>query len=130
MLAERRSSALRGQAGVQVHVGDAQPGDLRDPQPSLDGQRQQGAVAAAGPAGQVRGGQQRVGLLGGEERHDGPLGARVSQGSFSVSVMAGDALGTAAMDARRSGRGGLRRSAVPPSASALRAETSAVKATI
>jgi hypothetical protein len=42
-------------AGVQVHVGDAQPGDLRDPQPGLDRQRQQGVVSPAGPAGRVRG---------------------------------------------------------------------------
>src|ERR1700693_4199773 len=47
---------------------------------------------------------------------------RVSQGSFSASTMIGDAIGTITMDARRSGRRGLRRSAVAPAASAPMAE--------
>ena len=43
-------------ASAQVHVGAGERGELGDPQPGLDGHRQQGVVAAADPAGQVRGG--------------------------------------------------------------------------
>src|SRR5258708_37376173 len=43
-------------AGAQVHVGAGERGELRDSQPGLDGHCEQGGVAAAAPAGAVRGG--------------------------------------------------------------------------
>ena len=49
------SQAPDVRAGAQVHVGAGERGELGDPQPGLDGHRQQGMVAAADPAGQVRG---------------------------------------------------------------------------
>ena len=57
-------------AGAQVHVAAGERGELGDPQPGLDGHRQQGVIAAAGPAGAVRGGQQRLGLPGSQVGHD------------------------------------------------------------
>jgi hypothetical protein len=58
-------------AGAQVHVGAGERGELGDPQPGLDGHREQGVIAAAGPAGAVRGGQQRLGFPGSQVGHDG-----------------------------------------------------------
>ena len=48
-------------------------GELGDPQPGLDGEQEQGVVAAAVPCPAVGGGEQRVGLVGGEVADDGPL---------------------------------------------------------
>ena len=54
-----------------MHVGAGERGELGDPQPGLDGHREQGVIAATGPAGAVRGGQQRLGLPGSQVGHDG-----------------------------------------------------------
>ena len=58
-------------AGAQVHVSAGECGELGDPQPGLDGHRRPGVIAAAVPAGAVRGGQPRLGLPGSQVRHDG-----------------------------------------------------------
>ena len=41
-----------------------EPGEFGDPQPGVDGELEQGVVAAAEPGGAVRGGDQRFGLGG------------------------------------------------------------------
>ena len=51
-------------AAPEVHVGAGEAGELGDPQPGLEGESEQGVIAAAHPTGPVRGGQQRPGLLG------------------------------------------------------------------
>ena len=51
---------------AQVDVADREAGELGGAQPGLAGQHQQGLVAAAGPGGQVGGGQQGRDLVFGE----------------------------------------------------------------
>ena len=62
-------------AGAEADVAAAQPGELGDPQAGLEGQHQQGVIAASGPAGTIRGLDQRVDLRCGEEGDD--RGARL-----------------------------------------------------
>ena len=54
-------------AGAEVDVVAGQRGQFGDAQPGLDGQREQGVVASAGPGVAVGRGQQRVDLRRGEE---------------------------------------------------------------
>ena len=57
-------------AGAEVRVLAGEAGELRYPQAGLDGEQEQGVVAAAVPGPPVGGGEQRVGLLGGEVADD------------------------------------------------------------
>ena len=57
-------------AGSQGEIAAVESGELGDPQPGLDREQQQRPVASPFPACKVRGGDQRVGLLGGKKRHD------------------------------------------------------------
>jgi hypothetical protein len=64
-------------SGAQECVGPGEGGELGDPQPGLDGERQQRVVAPPGPGGGVGGGEQRGGFGFGEvgdELAVGPLG--------------------------------------------------------
>jgi len=53
-------------SGVQADVGAAERGEFGDPQAGLDGQDQQGVIAATGPGVSVRGGEKRGDLGLGE----------------------------------------------------------------
>ena len=64
---------VRSGAEVRVLAGEA--GELRYPQPGLDGEQEQGVVAAAVPGLPVGGGEQRVCFLRGEVADDGALAA-------------------------------------------------------
>ena len=58
-------------AGVELMSPQSRPVSSESAQPGLDGQGDQCVVAPALPAVPVRGGEQRVDLGGGEERHGG-----------------------------------------------------------
>ena len=62
-------------AGAQVRVLAGEAGEFRYPQSGLDGEQEQGVVAAAVPGLPVGGGEQRVCFLGGEVADDGALAA-------------------------------------------------------
>ena len=64
---------MRSGAEVDVLAGEA--GELGYPQAGLDGDQEQGVVAAAVPGCPVGGGEQRVGLVRGEVADDGALTA-------------------------------------------------------
>src|SRR5438128_8487531 len=59
--------------GAKMDVCAGEPDELGDPQAGLDGDHQQGVVTTADPAGAVRGGEEGVDLLVGEEGHDRPV---------------------------------------------------------
>src|SRR5271169_2237354 len=61
-------------AGTEVDVAAGQGGELGGSQPGLDGEGDPGVVAPPGAGGPVRGGQQRAGLIVGEEGDDGLVG--------------------------------------------------------
>ena len=57
---------LRCAAGAEVQIAAAEPDQLGGSQPGLDGEQQEGVVAAADPGRLVWGGEQRVDLRLGE----------------------------------------------------------------
>jgi hypothetical protein len=60
-------------AGAQVGVLAGEAGELGYPQPGLDGEQEQGVVAASVPGSTVGGGEQGVCFLRGEVADDGAL---------------------------------------------------------
>jgi hypothetical protein len=58
-------------SGAEVDVGVGERGELGDRQPGLDGECGQGVVAASGPAGPVRRGEQCLSLAGRQVGHRG-----------------------------------------------------------
>ncbi len=60
-------------AGPEVDVLAGQAGEFRYPQPGLDVEQEQGVIAAAVPGPAAGGGDQGVGLLGGQVADDRPL---------------------------------------------------------
>ena len=100
--------------GAEVDVLAVQAGELGDPQAGLDGEQEQGVVAAAEPGGAVRGGEQRVDLVGGEVADDRPLAASGRDGQDLadhrgvLGCAAGRRSGTAS-GSRPGGRCGWRR---------------------
>ena len=83
-------------AGAEGDVLAGEAGELGDPQPGLDGEREHGVVAPPGPAWSVAGGEQRVDLVVGE------VGDEVALGSLG-----GD--GQHPLDRARRARGGAAR---------------------
>ena len=62
-------AAVHVRPGAEAGVGDGEAGELGDPQPGLACQDQQRVVAAGVPGGGAGRGQQRLGLVAGEEGH-------------------------------------------------------------
>jgi hypothetical protein len=74
-------------AGVELNVAVVEADEFGQAQTGLDGQGYQGAVSAAFPAAAgVRGGEQSVDLVGGQEGHRGvPVEARRTNPARVVS---------------------------------------------
>ena len=89
-----RGSATCG-AGAEVDVAAVQAGELGDAQPGLDGEQQQGVVAAADPrcAGRVRRAARRSPAR--VRKRDDRRGRSVSAGSPARAAMSGGVLGVA-----------------------------------
>jgi hypothetical protein len=74
------SRAVDVRPGLDPDVSAGQAGELGDPQPGLDGEREHGVVAPAGPGFLVAGSQERVGLVRGEVGDVGAVAALARDG--------------------------------------------------
>jgi len=71
-------------AGGEGDVLAGEPGEFGDPQPGLDGQREDGMVAPSGPCGQFAGVEQRVDLGLGEVGDEVALGSLGRDGEHAL----------------------------------------------
>lgn len=70
--------------GAEMHVIAAEPGQLRDPQPCLDGEREKRMVPPPGPGPKVLAREQEVDLVVGEEGHRRAVRARPRYGEHAL----------------------------------------------
>src|SRR5439155_1002580 len=69
---------------VQCHVTAVEPGELRNPQSSLEGENQESVVAPPDPSGTIQATDQAVHFFLGEVGDDSPIGPLGWNGEYSL----------------------------------------------